>query len=143
MAVVSSCRSGSGISRETWGNRASHGSSARKHRLAHRRSIAWKDLQSETLLLLNESHCLAQQIGRWCNRHGIRASSELNAFQLSTVLALVAAGQGVSLVPAMAIPPRARVELRFHKTTQFNCVPRAERDPEPGPFLEQSNSDRL
>ena len=125
LAVVSSCRSGSGISRETWGNRASHGSSARKHRLAHRRSIAWKDLQSETLLLLNESHCLAQQIGRWCNRHGIRASSELNAFQLSTVLALVAAGQGVSLVPAMAIPPRARVELRFHKTTQFNSVPRA------------------
>jgi len=39
-----------------------------------------------------------------CDRHEIRSSSELNAFQLSTVLALVAAGHGVSLVPAMAIP---------------------------------------
>jgi LysR family transcriptional regulator, hydrogen peroxide-inducible genes activator len=104
LAVVSSCRSGSGISRETWGTEPLMVAVPAKHRLAHRRTIAWKDLQPETLLLLNESHCLAQQIGRWCDRHGIRASNELGAFQLSTVLALVAAGQGVSLVPVMAIP---------------------------------------
>ncbi len=103
LAVVSDCRSGSGIYRETLGTEPLMVAVPVKHRLAQRRSIAWRDLQPETLLLLNESNCLAQQIGRWCDRHGIRASSKLDAFQLSTVLALVAAGQGVSLVPAMAI----------------------------------------
>jgi LysR family transcriptional regulator, hydrogen peroxide-inducible genes activator len=102
-AVVSTCRSGSGIYRETWATEPLVVAVPAKHRLAQRRRIAWKDLQSETLLLLNESHCLAQQVGRWCDRHGMRASTQLDAFQLSTVLALVAADQGVSLVPVMAI----------------------------------------
>jgi DNA-binding transcriptional LysR family regulator len=104
LALVSTCRSGSGIYRETWGVEQLNLAVPAQHRLAQRRSITWKDLRSETLLLLNESHCLAQQIHRWCDRHEIRSSSELNAFQLSTVLALVSAGHGVSLVPAMAIP---------------------------------------
>jgi len=115
LAVVSTCRSGSGISRETWGIEPLMVAVPAKHRLARRRSIASKDLQPETLLLLNESHCLAQQIDRWCNRHGIRATSELNAFQLSTVLALVAGGQGVSLVPVMAIPHEQECNCVFIK----------------------------
>jgi DNA-binding transcriptional LysR family regulator len=115
LAMVSTCRSGSGIYRETWGLEPLMVAVPAKHRLAQRRSIGWKDLQTETLLVLNESNCLAQQITRWCDRHGIRASSKLDAFQLSTVLAFVAEGQGVSLVPAMAIPHQRGDECAFIK----------------------------
>jgi LysR family hydrogen peroxide-inducible transcriptional activator len=115
LALVSTCRSGSGIYQETWGAEQLRLAVPAKHRLAQRRSVSWKDLQSETLLLLNESHCLAQQIHRWCDRHEISSSNELNAFQLSTILALVAAGHGVSLVPAMAIPYEQRWNCAFLK----------------------------
>jgi LysR family transcriptional regulator, hydrogen peroxide-inducible genes activator len=104
LAIVSTCKGGPGIYRETWATEPFLLAVSAEHRLAKRQSISAKDLQSETLLLLNEGHCLAQQIHRWCDRHGVRASKEQSAFQLSTVLSLVAGGEGVSLVPLIAIP---------------------------------------
>jgi LysR family transcriptional regulator, hydrogen peroxide-inducible genes activator len=115
LAIVSTCKSGPGIHRETWATEPFLLAVPAEHRLAKRQSISAKDLQSETLLLLSEGHCLAQQIDRWCDRHGVRTSNEQSAFQLSTVLTLVAAGEGVSLVPLIAVPYERATNCVFLK----------------------------
>jgi LysR family transcriptional regulator, hydrogen peroxide-inducible genes activator len=116
LAIVSTCKNGPGIYREIWATEPLLLAVSAEHRLAKRQSVSAKDLQSETLLLLNEGHCLAQQIDQWCDRHGVRTSNEQSAFQLSTVLNLVAAGEGVSLVPFMAVAYERATNCVFIKS---------------------------
>ncbi|MCL6502781.1 MAG: LysR family transcriptional regulator [Pirellulales bacterium] len=73
----------------------------RQHPLAARRRIALEDLRDERFILLDEMHCLGEQIlaicrHEGCHRIGCRSS------QLTTVQALIALGQGISLLPEMA-----------------------------------------
>jgi LysR family hydrogen peroxide-inducible transcriptional activator len=73
----------------------------RQHPLAARRRIALEDVRDERFILLDEMHCLGEQIlaicrDEGCHRIGCRSS------QLSTVQALIALGQGISLLPEMA-----------------------------------------
>ncbi|HEV7867314.1 MAG TPA: LysR family transcriptional regulator [Chthoniobacteraceae bacterium] len=104
LAIVSTCRSGSAVHRELWLREPLLAALPESHRLAKRKRLSWEELPDEPFLMLHETHCLSRQIQRWCSRHGIRASAALPAVQLSTVIAMVAAGQGISLVPAMAVP---------------------------------------
>jgi LysR family hydrogen peroxide-inducible transcriptional activator len=71
-----------------------------------RDSITEEDLSSIELLLLADGHCLTQQVMNVCGRT-LQAESpignELRASSLETLLQLVAAGYGATLVPALAI----------------------------------------
>jgi LysR family transcriptional regulator, hydrogen peroxide-inducible genes activator len=102
VAVVSTCRSGAGLQRELWTREPLLVALPKEHRLARRQQLTWRDLSKETLLTLQESHCLSRQIRQWCGRHAIRPQKALPLVQLSTVLAMVASHQGISLVPALA-----------------------------------------
>ncbi|MBV9490728.1 MAG: LysR family transcriptional regulator [Verrucomicrobia bacterium] len=104
LALVSTCRDGAAVHRELLTRERLVLAVSQSHRLARLRSVSWPELQEQSFLLLHESHCLSQQIGRWCQQHGIAVKATVSAVQLSTVLAMVAAGQGVSLMPAMAVP---------------------------------------
>ncbi|HEY0793796.1 MAG TPA: LysR family transcriptional regulator [Chthoniobacterales bacterium] len=104
LAIVSTCRDGSGIHRETWAREPLVAALPQGHHLARESSLSGRQLQGESFLVLHETHCLSQQIGRWCEQHNIRMKSSLTPVQFSTVLAMVAGGQGISLLPWMAVP---------------------------------------
>lgn len=77
------------------------------HRLAASASIAEKDL-AEELLVLADGHCLAMQALAACasqnasNRNALQAG--MRAATLETLVNLVAAGYGCTLIPALAAP---------------------------------------
>ncbi len=78
---------------------------ANDHPLYLKDKITRKDLQNSEMLLLSEGNCLSSQAMSILNL-GSRDSgdmAELRASNLETLIQLVAAGQGVTLVPALAM----------------------------------------
>lgn len=73
-----------------------------RHPLASRRSIQMSDLEGERFILMKEGHCLGDQALRFCERQDLIPSIAFRSAQLETIQALVSAGAGVSLIPAMA-----------------------------------------
>jgi LysR family hydrogen peroxide-inducible transcriptional activator len=74
----------------------------RGRRLAKRRRVTWDAVKDERFIVINEMHCLGEQIASFCGQHSFQPRVVCRSAQLSTVQALVALGQGVSLLPAMA-----------------------------------------
>jgi len=77
-----------------------------KHPLYDKDEITSRDLEEIELLLLSEGHCLTHQVMEVCHlserpQHGEMA--DLRAASLETLLQLVGAGFGCTLVPALAI----------------------------------------
>jgi LysR family hydrogen peroxide-inducible transcriptional activator len=73
------------------------------HRLAARRSIGIADLRGEPFLLLKEGHCFRENALAACRRSRVHPNVVFESGQFSTILSMVAAGIGVSVVPAMAV----------------------------------------
>jgi len=75
----------------------------RGHRLAKKSSIRLADLADEPFLLLDELHCFGEQVLSLCRRGGkFEPRVVCRGEQLGTLLGLVAAGIGISVVPQMA-----------------------------------------
>jgi LysR family hydrogen peroxide-inducible transcriptional activator len=72
------------------------------HALARKRAIRVGDLKGERLIVMKEGHCLGDQVLGFCDRRGVRSSISFRSAQLETIQALVSAGLGISLIPAMA-----------------------------------------
>lgn len=78
----------------------------RDHRLYDKDTITIEDLESIDLLLLAEGHCLTEQVMDLCRlaeRPSGGEMADLRAASLETLLQLVGAGFGCTLVPALAI----------------------------------------
>lgn len=78
----------------------------RKHPFYDKERITLRDLNNENLLLLSEGHCLAQQAMDVCHirdRQQQGEMADLRAASLETLIQLVRAGSGVTLVPALAM----------------------------------------
>lgn len=78
----------------------------RNHQLYTKDEITRDDLEELNLLLLSDGHCLAQQVMDVCKLPGRPHDDEmgdLQASSLETLLQLVGAGYGCTLVPALAI----------------------------------------
>ncbi|MCW9015308.1 MAG: LysR substrate-binding domain-containing protein [Gammaproteobacteria bacterium] len=109
----------------------------RDHAFYTQENISRRDLEKTDLLLLSEGHCLADQAMSVCrlqNRDNQGDMADLRAASLETLLQLVAAGMGSTLVPALALrgswttgsgivtrklelpDARRRVSLVFRKT---------------------------
>src|SRR5688572_22747182 len=102
LAIISTCRSASGAHIERWAAEPLIAAFPKNHPLAGRETVAWRELQRETVLVLPESHCLSRQIHKWCAQHRVR-DKRVGALQLTTLLAMVSAGRGISLVPKMGL----------------------------------------
>ena len=74
----------------------------RDHRLAKQAKIRLSDLDSERFILMKEGHCLGDQALKFCDRQDFHPQITFRSAQLETIHALVMAGLGISLVPAMA-----------------------------------------
>jgi LysR family hydrogen peroxide-inducible transcriptional activator len=72
------------------------------HPLARRRRLTLEDLRDEPFILLNEVHCLGRQVVGFCRGHDFHPRVACRGAQIATIQELVALGQGVSLLPAMA-----------------------------------------
>ncbi len=72
------------------------------HRLAKRDTIRVDDLQGETLLLLEDGHCLRDQALEVCSRIGPNEKQDFRATSLETLRQMVATGAGVTLLPELA-----------------------------------------
>ena len=65
-------------------------------------------LQSMRLLLLEEGHCFRDQALDYCNAGGGRPRDGLDGSSLSTLVQMVGAGIGVTLIPDMAVAVETR-----------------------------------
>lgn len=83
------------------------------HPLARRDEVRMSDLPQERFILMQEGHCLADQALEFCHtRAGFAPQVSCRSAQVATLLALVAAGMGISIVPAMAAEPRTGIVFR-------------------------------
>jgi LysR family hydrogen peroxide-inducible transcriptional activator len=71
------------------------------HPLAGRKQIDLDALDDDELLLLADGHCLRDQVVDACRTKSAAATANTRETSLETLLALVAAGDGVTLVPAL------------------------------------------
>jgi LysR family hydrogen peroxide-inducible transcriptional activator len=72
------------------------------HRLAGRMRLRTDDLQGETLLLLEDGHCLRDQALAVCSRSGVLEKQDFRATSIETLRQMVAMGVGVTLLPELA-----------------------------------------
>ena len=74
-----------------------------QHPLARRSTLDAAELSDETLLLLEDGHCLRDQALDVCRLSGAREKSGFRATSLETLRQMVAAGVGVTLLPALSV----------------------------------------
>lgn len=67
-----------------------------------------EDLRQMKLLLLEEGHCFRDQALSFCNIQSSRPREVLDASSLATLVQMVGAGLGVTLIPEMAITVETR-----------------------------------
>ena len=83
------------------------------HPLTRKRTVALADLGREQLMVMKEGHCLGDQVLGFCDRRGMKPKISFRSSQLETILSLVFAGLGLSLIPAMAARTRSGYPLEY------------------------------
>lgn len=73
------------------------------HRLANAEAVEVRDLTSETVLLLEDGHCMRDQALEVCGLIGLKEQQGFRATSLETLRQMVATGVGVTLMPACAV----------------------------------------
>ena len=78
----------------------------KRHRLTEKSSLQASDLRSDEMILLEDGHCLREQVVDVCptNRRG--NFKEFHATSMETLRHLVAAGFGCTLMPQLAVKSR-------------------------------------
>jgi LysR family transcriptional regulator, hydrogen peroxide-inducible genes activator len=74
-----------------------------RHPLTRKRTVSADDLAHERLIVMQEGHCLGDQVLGFCDRHDLHNHISFRSAQLETIQSLVRAGLGISLIPAMAV----------------------------------------
>jgi LysR family hydrogen peroxide-inducible transcriptional activator len=72
------------------------------HPLAQRKTIKVDDLAHETLLLLEDGHCLRDQALDICSSIDLHEKQDFRATSLETLRQMVASGVGITLLPELA-----------------------------------------
>jgi LysR family transcriptional regulator, hydrogen peroxide-inducible genes activator len=76
------------------------------HRLARKPKVHLKEIEGDPFLLLKEGHCFRENTLSACGRARLQPNVMFESGQFTTILAMVAAGTGVSVVPEMAVEQR-------------------------------------
>lgn len=84
----------------------------KEHPLAKKKRLTIKDISSESILLLDDEHCLSRQTMDVCQLAGAKANQEYRASSMNTLVQMVANGLGITLVPESAI----ELEVRHNKS---------------------------
>ncbi len=93
------------------------------HRLARQTTIHLKQVEKDPFLLLKEGHCFRDNTLSACGRARLDPNVVFESGQFTTILAMVAAGTGVSVVPQMAVEPRPGCRfIPLADEGAFRCV---------------------
>jgi LysR family hydrogen peroxide-inducible transcriptional activator len=76
------------------------------HPLSRKRSLKMKELRSEPFLLLRDDHCFRDTAIEVCKQARLVPQVVFESGQFSSILGMVAAGLGISIVPEMALEKR-------------------------------------
>lgn len=83
------------------------------HPLSQKKNIVQEDLDCSDLLLLSEGHCLAEQMMEICHmqqRSTQGDMADLRASSLETLLQMIEAGFGSTLLPALALKSYSAID---------------------------------
>jgi LysR family hydrogen peroxide-inducible transcriptional activator len=72
------------------------------HPLEHKKKLTIAELKMNPFVLLDEAHCLSDNILALCRQKSFQPLTMEHTSQLATVQELVALGHGISMIPAMA-----------------------------------------
>jgi LysR family hydrogen peroxide-inducible transcriptional activator len=72
------------------------------HPLATAKNVAIASVESYPFIMLNEAHCLSDNISTFCRQQSVQPVTVERTNQLATIQELVALDHGVSIVPEMA-----------------------------------------
>jgi LysR family hydrogen peroxide-inducible transcriptional activator len=91
-----------------------------RHACARRSTILLDELREEPFLLLKEGHCFRDNALQACRQSRVNPNVVFESGQFATILAMVSAGMGVSVVPEMAVNkiPGCRFVLIADKRSQ-------------------------
>lgn len=88
------------------------------HPAARTGTITLQELREAPAITLDPLHCLSDQVAEFCARQGVHPAVSCRGAQLATVLELVAAGVGLSIVPAMAAARHGGTGCAFVPVTE-------------------------
>jgi LysR family hydrogen peroxide-inducible transcriptional activator len=91
------------------------------HRLARCRKVTTEQLAGESIILLEDSHCLARQTADYCSRIGLTPDVSIRGSQIETLLRLVEMGFGVTFTPRLAAVPDHESGIVFRSITANPC----------------------
>ncbi|MEZ6136899.1 MAG: LysR family transcriptional regulator [Pirellulaceae bacterium] len=74
----------------------------RDHPLVEKKQVRLSDVEHYPFVLLDEAHCLSENITSYCRQRSVQPVAVERASQLAMVQELVALGHGVSMIPEMA-----------------------------------------
>jgi LysR family hydrogen peroxide-inducible transcriptional activator len=83
------------------------------HPLVRRNKVVAADLQHEKFILMQDGHCLGDQARQFCQSRGFQPEISCRSVQISTVLAMIQVGLGISLIPKMALPRSAKEGIAY------------------------------
>jgi len=89
------------------------------HHLAKKKFVRSQDLVDESLLLLEEGHCLRDQALEVCGTTKRESREEVQATSLETLRQMVAAGIGSTLLPRLSTLAGARPDERLIELRPF------------------------
>jgi LysR family hydrogen peroxide-inducible transcriptional activator len=82
------------------------------HPLATKKPLTIQAIAGYPFVMLNEAHCLSENIASFCRRQSVQTVTVERTSQLATVQELVSLDHGVSIVPQMA----RRIDLSHQRT---------------------------
>ncbi len=85
----------------------------KKHPLAGKKSVTTSDLDGESVLLLEDGHCLRDQALDVCNSHRAKENTNFRATSIETLRQMVGAGVGTTLIPELAVPKRPQGDINY------------------------------
>ena len=91
-----------------------------KHPYALKKTIEKEDLRGETLLLLEEGHCLRGQALDICSDNMTKERKDFRGTSLETIRHMVSAGIGITLIPQTAIDYKNLIKNSSIKYIPFN-----------------------
>jgi LysR family hydrogen peroxide-inducible transcriptional activator len=78
-----------------------------RHPLARRSALTLMELRNDPFLLLRDGHCFRETTVEACRRARLSPHIVFESGQFSSILSMVSAGLGVSIVPEMAVDKRS------------------------------------
>lgn len=91
------------------------------HALAKARRITPTQLAGETIITLEDSHCLSREISAYCASVGLNPDLNIRGSQIETLLRLVEHGFGITFTPRIAVNSNQSDRLVFRSLSQNRC----------------------